>query len=97
MGSKSAEQFQSNQSDTVLPESDYQILKFSEIAVQFVNNQLQHLDSYKATGEDNIKYRLLKDAAHIVSEAQAKIMNNSLQTGKTPSDWQNSLRLVELH
>ncbi len=69
MGSKSAEQFQSNQSDTVLPQSDYQLLKFSEIAVQFVNNQLQHLDSYKATGEENIKYRLLKDAAHIVSEA----------------------------
>ncbi len=49
VGSKLAEQFQISQSDTGFPQSDTLLFKFSEISAQFKNDQLQHLDSHKAT------------------------------------------------
>ncbi len=86
---KLAEQFQISQSDTIFPQSDTfpqsdaPLFKFAEISVQFVNDQLQHLDIDKAIGVDSINARLLKDAAHLVSEPLAKSMN-SLRLAELP-------------
>jgi hypothetical protein len=86
IGSKLAEKFQSNQSD--FPK--YPPFKFEEITPDSVNKQLQHLDSRKATGTDNLNARLLKDGAHIISFPLAKIMNTSLRTGKIPLEWKQA-------
>ena len=52
-----------------------------------VVNLVKGIDEGKATGLDNIPFKLLKTAADVVSPSLTCIFNQSLLTGIYPSDW----------
>ena len=64
--------------------------KFSEISEDFVLNELQNLQTNKATGLDTISAQLLKVAAPAIYKQLTYLFNLTLKTGKIPSDWKEA-------
>ncbi len=89
VGAKLAEQFQNvmvNSTDNTHI-SAHHPFKFTDISVDYVVRELNHLDSRRSTHLDNINARKLKDVSHVVAATLADIMNSSLKYGKVPPDW----------
>lgn len=57
------------------------------ITVDEVNCPLQMLNVKKATGEDGLAARYLKDSATVLAEPLCKIINQSFHEGKFPTEW----------
>ncbi len=106
MGAKLAEQFKNamlNLTDNT-EISAHHLVKSTDISVDFVVRELNHLDSRKANGFDNINARILKDVSHVVVAPITDIMNSSLKYVKVPLTGNNAelpqylrLRIQRLH
>ncbi len=69
VGAKLAEQFQNvtlNFTDNTQI-SAHHLFKFTDLSVDFVVKELNHLESRKATSLDNINARILKNVSHVVA------------------------------
>ena len=51
---------------------------------------LQHLDTQKSTGPDEISAGVLKEVAIEIAELLTRLYNFSLQSGLIPRDWKQS-------
>ncbi len=58
--------------------------------VDFVVKELNHLDSRKATGLDNINARILQNVSHVLAAPFTDIINSFLKYGEVPHDWKKS-------
>ena len=58
--------------------------------VEYVEHQLQELDTSKANGPDGISAKMLKETAKIIAPSVAKLFNLSLRTGCFPTHWKTS-------
>ena len=61
-----------------------------EVSTSFVCQELSRLQSTKATGQDNIPTKLLKDAAPIIVKPIAHLINRTILTSKIPSHWKEA-------
>ena len=64
--------------------------QFSQLSVDEILHQLQHLDAGKATGSDDISAFFLGAPACEITEPLTIIFNKSLDTGLVPSIWKYS-------
>ena len=62
--------------------------KFQSLCEADVFYALQTMDSFKATGADNIPAKVLKIAAPYISKVVTNIFNASYMSGKFPSIWE---------
>ena len=77
----------------ILP--DIPILNYPQIDDILINENgayklLCNLDVNKATGNDQIGNKLLKESAPSISKILSKIFNTSIQNGKYPQVWKNA-------
>ncbi len=61
-----------------------------------VYNVLNHLDSKKASGPDNISMRLLEECTPSITKPLTCLFNKSLEHGILPSEWKLS-NVIPLH
>jgi len=66
------------------------------IDIHGVKSLLDNLDSYKATGPDNIPTQLLKQLSQELSPALTMIFQASLQQCQVPADWRTA-NIVPVH
>ena len=71
-------------------------LNLPYISHDFVNDEILHMSTKKATGLDDISCRILKLARPVIVDSLTFIMNLSLSTGVFPNEWKIA-KVVPLH
>lgn len=61
-----------------------------EISIEEVREHLNGLDISNASGPDGIPARLLKQCSEQIAPSLCAIFNNSLKSGKIPSEWKSA-------
>lgn len=69
---------------------------FEKVSEAVVLEKLKNLNSFKATGLDNIPSRFLRDAAEVITPCITHIINMSIEQGHYPNDFKLA-RVIPLH
>ena len=70
-----------------MPEESLSDIPFS---TEIISKELGKLNINKWCGPDNLHPRVLKELSPVISNAFKVIFENSLNSGRLPSDWKNS-------